>query len=166
MSQQDEVYFKEIPLGTLVYTRECNDLSPFFTMIKTEHDPNSHSAVAMPKCIHQDGKNETYILVFSNLHSALSKVSSARDGTQINQKATKSILAAIMHHNNISQESIQEWFEKAAKFARENVSKSKQYTLPLYAPASRKNFEQVVLFQHGIVDGNAITLALRDMSAT
>lgn len=163
---QDEVYFEELPFGTLIYTRECNDLSPFFAMIKTEQDPNSSSAVAMPKCTHQDEKNETHVLVFSNLHNALSKVCMARDGTRINQKATKNIFAAIVHCNNLPQESIQESFKNAAKFARKNVLKSRQYTLPLYNKDSRKNFEQVVLFQHGIEDGNEITLALRNVSAT
>jgi hypothetical protein len=166
----DEEFFEKLPIGALVYTRECNNLSPFFVMMKISTNPDSPQAVIMPKYLSQgsEGKNdkhEVYTLVSSNLCNALSTACTGRDGSRINQRATKNILAAVLHVNNVSPESsssVEYSLEMAAKYAQSNASKNKQYTLPLYGTSARKNFEQVMLFQHGIEESCQLTHALTE----
>ena len=69
--QKDEEFFESLPIGTLIYTRECDNLSPFFVMMKVENDPQSPSAVAVPFVVERDTRQETYALKFSNLDNAL-----------------------------------------------------------------------------------------------
>ena len=159
----DEEFFEKLPLGALVYTRECSNLSPFFVVMKTGTNPDSPQAVVMPKHISlSEDKNEVYTLVSSNLCNALSTACTGRDGSRINQRATKNILAAVLHFNNVPLQSVEHSLEMAAKYARENASKKKRYTLPLYGTSARKNFEQVMLFQHGIEESCQFTHALTE----
>lgn len=159
----DEEFFEKLPIGALVYTRECSNLSPFFVVMKTSTNPDSPQAVIMPKHLSQtDDKKEVYTLVFSNLCNALSTACTGRDGSRINKRATKNILAAVLHVNNVSAKSVEYNLEMAAKYAQSNVSKNKRYTLPLYGTCARKNFEQVLLFQHGIEESCQFTHALTE----